>query len=143
MLWFENHTGVNIRYSENTPVPEYHYTAPDFALDPAKVHTLIGCWQYQCAEYDGYDTQPGYALTERLRTAIEAKLGGEPDERGPWGIDSLEEARLGYADVADHARHVLVTTMQKIPHWTPITLVQALAEAGLLIMDPLPDEDGS
>ncbi len=101
-LWFENHHGVNVRYSEATPTPEYTYEAPEgFNLDLAKVHTLIRCYQYQCAEYDGYDDQPGYLLTEALRAAIEAKIGdpnadrldGRTSLRGPWGISTLEEAR--------------------------------------------------
>jgi hypothetical protein len=93
VLWDENHYSVNVRYSEDTKAPEYIYEAPDgFNLDPAKVHTLIGCWQYQCAEWDGYDQTDGYKLLERLEKAIEAKYGSST-ERGPWGIDTLEEAR--------------------------------------------------
>lgn len=94
MLWTENHNSVNIRYREDTLVPEYVYEAPGFDLDPLKVHTLIDCWDYQCAEWEGYDKTPGARLMASLQNVITAKHGTpSSDERGPWGIESMEEVK--------------------------------------------------
>ena len=114
-LWSENYRSVNIRYGERTPRPPYRFTRVDWPLDDAVVLRCIGCYDYQCMEYDGYDRQPGMRKLHKLKRALIVKHGIKPTvddygsvadgtwhwceahsgpDRLPWGIRHLTEARI-------------------------------------------------
>lgn len=101
MLWDENHYGVNVRYRGHEPTPDYKFEGVEARLDDIVILAQIHCLNYQCAEWQGYENQPGMQLIKRLRTRICDRHGVEPGDvdsdyhlwrDAPWGIDSIEEA---------------------------------------------------
>jgi hypothetical protein len=107
-LWAENYRSVNIRYGERNGHPPYRFQWTEGALDDAVVLRSIACYHYQCMEWEGFESVPGWRKLAELRRRMIVRLGieprtddyGSPDdgtwawcdaqrdgERLPWGID--------------------------------------------------------
>jgi hypothetical protein len=94
LLLKENVKSVNIRYGEKTRVKKYTFKGIEAPLEDAVVLAGICCIQYQMAEYDGYDLQPGWLLLEKLSKAMHARLGlVDHDDQHRW--TDQREAELG------------------------------------------------
>lgn len=96
LLWEENWKAFNIRYEgryldDRPDIEGYVFEGTDKPLNPIAINTLIACYHYQCSEYDECDQQPGWQLLAFLQGVLGVSDGLE---RGPWGIDSIEEVVL-------------------------------------------------
>lgn len=104
MTW-DNHYALHCRYGDELPAEEYtelecNRSAVEHPLNPYDVLKLISCWNYQCAEFDGWDRTVAHITVNRLWTKLLADLG-HPDyddlyaqrryHSAPWGVASWKE----------------------------------------------------
>jgi hypothetical protein len=82
-LWQENFDSVNFRYSEQEPVPEYHWTPvaeiQEGELTPAHLVQLISaadCYDYQSCEHPAWSDSKAYWVTQAIKAWAEARLVG-------------------------------------------------------------------
>jgi hypothetical protein len=99
-LWRENVKAVSIRYPGDTgdgdrPGPigfrdadadAYTYRRPSKRIELPGVHKAIAAYQYQCAEYDGWDEAQAQLWLNPLRQELEAR-GIRYNDDDPWGYD--------------------------------------------------------
>ena len=105
-LWqqmkFSNQYALHCRYGDRLPFDEPSKIPVDRSsieakLDPIVVHKNIRCWNYQCAEYDGYHEIGCAVLMTELEKLIEIEhdvddMYAVPGyEEAPWGIQSWGE----------------------------------------------------
>lgn len=106
-LWRENLKSVAIRYPGDTgdgdrpgpisfrdeQVDTYTYRRPARRIEPTGVLYAISCYQYQCAEYEGWERTTGQQWLAPLRLALEAhpsvKLHPDFGEY-PWGYEEKD-----------------------------------------------------
>jgi hypothetical protein len=102
-LWRENLVSVATRYPNDgdgerpgpigfrdSDVDTYVYRRPTERIDPTGVLYAVSCYQYQCAEYDGWDRVEAQAWVNRLREALTAHPDVDPHPdfgTYPWGFE--------------------------------------------------------
>lgn len=104
LLWEENRYSVAVRYPGDAdgewPGPigltiaeihGYRFEGVEAPMDSSIILTLADCWEYQCAEFRGWDERPGAERVRRLRAAIGDGVQASKDVRH-WGIDDIREA---------------------------------------------------
>ena len=84
MLWAQNVTSVNYRYSEDE-LEDFYQAPADLLwrvqaararLDPARVLGAIGCYEYQSCEGPGWRESEAYQYVEALRRVWIRRLPG-------------------------------------------------------------------
>ena len=107
-MWYSNMLALHHRYGD-TPPDEVFFTNDRTTVEaPLDINVIIlniNCWEYQCAEYEGYDIRWSAAVMNELRDKLLAKAGFDPGEDGmdlwyknvrrhmdmPWGIHDWDE----------------------------------------------------
>ena len=94
-LWAENHTSVDYRYTETTPVPAYDFrpkcsgstcTKPTRLLTPLDIIKLCQSLKYQSCEHPAWDASFAKDFLNRVISAAIAALPGY--DNAFWGIDN-------------------------------------------------------
>lgn len=116
LLWIENRTSVNCRYSEAEGLPDYRFRGVEAPLDDAIMLRQVGCYAYQSCDHPTWDQSGPAQLTLRLSEILAGRLGftyhpggthaswaeesrcpeckkhAQATETAPWGITTIEEA---------------------------------------------------
>jgi hypothetical protein len=103
-LTWDNHYALHCRYGdelewdswEDVPVERTAIEAP---LNPWAVLKAISCWNYQCAEFDGWDQTTAHILMQDVWDLICLELDVLDDQPyndpryndPPWGVDAWEQ----------------------------------------------------
>ena len=94
-LWAENHTSVDYRYTETTPVPAYVFrpkchgstcSKPTRLLTPLDIIKLSQSLKYQSCEHPGWKASFVNDFLNRVISAAIAALPGY--DNAFWGIDN-------------------------------------------------------
>lgn len=106
-LWEENRHSVAIRYPADADgewpgpigltraeIAGYLFRGVEAPLADGAVLAAIHCLEYQCAEWAGYEDEPGIVAVEILRRRIEDRhpAGWEGWREWPWGFEDVTEA---------------------------------------------------
>lgn len=111
-LWqrmtFDNHLALFVRYGDQLPVDSWEdiqvrREVVEAPLNPWGILKGISCWNYQCAEFYGWDQTTAHLLMDALVDLISLELGVPRDDHpdtyfyrpeyndAPWGINSWEQ----------------------------------------------------
>ena len=88
MLWTENNTSVNDRYSEDEIPPAYEFKRTR-TLDPVVILKAIRCLNYQSCEHDGWKESEAHAFLEALTISMIHNLDGY-DEAPGWDLSEAQ-----------------------------------------------------
>lgn len=104
---WQNHYALLCRYGDELPAEnaedlECRRTTVEAELHPAKVFDLWRCWNYQCAEFEGYDKTAVSILLEGLSTVLVYKypefFDAHDNGDGGFYYDSKIETTWGITD---------------------------------------------
>lgn len=104
---WQNHYALRCRYGDTLPAETAedlicHRTTVEAELHPGRVFDLYRCWNYQCAEFDGYDETAVSILMRNLGQVLVAKYPDmfieHDDGNGGFYYNSKDQTCWGITD---------------------------------------------
>lgn len=109
-MWYTNRLALYYRYGDEHP-DELECDERQAVEAPLRVEQIvhnIGCFDYQCAEFSGYDEMPATRTMEALRLhLLRTKLGMSDEEWNIWRRGRSDDFVWGidkWSDVIDFTK---------------------------------------